>query len=568
MSLRVDAAGEHVRRTANLPTSTAFTICGWFKRVVAGTGTYRYLLSIEDTVYPSGSSNYCLLGWNNANSFSIAYTSGGAAFASEPAVGDWFFAALRCSGTGATDLQGRWAGVGATSFVTANTQGITFTTASVTFLSDSWDEIFNGNGQHLRCWDAALTDNELWLEMHSLFPVRLTNLNFAWRDISATSITDIGPNQRSATTAGTMAIADDPPVSDTMHPGFGDFVSSSSGAMNGSITVNLSQTGAMTGTGNMAGAVSSTFTPTGALTGTGAMTGDISAALTATGVLSGVGAMVGSITNALSVVGAMTGDGALTASINLTLSPTGALIGDGALTGLIDLAASLVGDISGTGDMSATITLSTEITSAFTGVGALTCNIPLTLSLVGDLSDLGSGDMDGSIALVSSMNGALTGDGALAGSVSLAASISGALTGMGALTGSISLTSLLSGALTGDGALASSIALTSSVVGVLTDDNEGEMVGAISVGITPSGEMTGTGALTGLVSMAFSATAIFNIAGELNGSVSISVSIGGTLLDAGALSQATRIPLTGTVDGRRNLIGVSATSVSLTGVYH
>jgi hypothetical protein len=243
VSLRADAAGDQARRTANLPTSTAFTICGWFRRAVSQAGAYRYFLSVEDTVYPSGSNNYCLLGWNNSNSFSIAYTSGGAAFASEPAVGDWFFAALRCSGTGATDLQGRWAGVGATSFVTANSQGTTFTPASVTFLSDSWDEIFNGNGQHLRCWDAALTDEELWLEMHSQFPVRLTNLNFAWRDISASSVTDIGPNQRSATLSGTLAIADDPPVSDTLHPVDGEMMAGAGSiSADGADTVTLSDT--------------------------------------------------------------------------------------------------------------------------------------------------------------------------------------------------------------------------------------------------------------------------------------------------------------------------------------
>src|SRR5574341_545762 len=117
MATRINASGEYLRRTANLPASTAFTLCGW-ANLTRRAGQFQYW-GLED------GTNFLLIGYQNAGGVEFEISTGvtANAFASSPADGVWFFYALTCAGTGATDFKGYWALPTDSAFKTAQTTG-------------------------------------------------------------------------------------------------------------------------------------------------------------------------------------------------------------------------------------------------------------------------------------------------------------------------------------------------------------------------------------------------------------------------------------------------------------
>jgi hypothetical protein len=168
-----------------------------------------------------GSTAYSGMGTEADGTSLRVYALGGAS--AEIAVltaGTDFFWAVVQSGSGASALTGYYRTAGQTSFASQQTTGDAAigTGPTLTVGNNTFTEWFDGRFQHIRCWDAALTSDELALEMYSALPVRLASLNFAWRDISASSVTDLGANARNATIGGTLTLEDNPPVEDLLHP--------------------------------------------------------------------------------------------------------------------------------------------------------------------------------------------------------------------------------------------------------------------------------------------------------------------------------------------------------------
>lgn len=211
MAVRINAAGEYLARTANLPSSTNFTMCGWTLLTVRAS-QFQYW-GIENN-FGSPASDYMLIGYRSTGAFEIARPGGPLSFGVDPA-GAWFFYYLRCQGTGATDFQAGIYRPGIdTTFLQKVLPGRSFTPAALWVGNDSWDEYCNGLYAATKVWDTVLTDAELYREMWSYVPRRFANLNLWSPHFSGSSerIRDYGANGYDWTEGGTLTDEAGPPI--------------------------------------------------------------------------------------------------------------------------------------------------------------------------------------------------------------------------------------------------------------------------------------------------------------------------------------------------------------------
>lgn len=210
MAVRLNASGDILYRTANLPGFAAYTLAAWFYRVNAQAGSFIYPLSLENTAYPTDASQYNVLGIDTAGTLHVTNSGAATNFSATPAVGTWFYAYMRGNGT---NLQGGWAAATAAAFTTVSqSQGNVFTPANLAFGSDTFDEFLDGRVAYPRVWDAALTDAELLAEMRSPIPVRWANLNLGPRLLTDTDFNDKTSNARNFTVGGSITSEDGPPI--------------------------------------------------------------------------------------------------------------------------------------------------------------------------------------------------------------------------------------------------------------------------------------------------------------------------------------------------------------------
>lgn len=213
MSVRLDAAADSIHRTANLPSLTSFTACGW-SRIISNLGAALQPLfwSLD-----AGATDGILFYWDDATGvMRIEVADGGsiiagANFGSRPAVGTDFFWYAKCSGTGANLLEAGWRAAGSTTFTTVTTTlGATIaasTTTSVgsilaTYYSDK--RVWN-----VKCWDRALSAAEIEWESYYQRVVFPASLNWHWWLRNANDTGDRGPNGRAATVGGTLGSEDE-----------------------------------------------------------------------------------------------------------------------------------------------------------------------------------------------------------------------------------------------------------------------------------------------------------------------------------------------------------------------
>jgi hypothetical protein len=219
-SLVIDASGDYIRRTANLPTSfTAFSACGWVKIGSSTAGTQRQIFSLRDT---SGQNIVLDLGADNA--IGVSGLNGiRAAFSSTPSAGTWVFVAIS---TDITDVdfgtKGYWwpnssGTLGAvTSAVSPSPQSGTPSDMAVGCRAYYYDTQMNGNYAYWKTWNRVLTQANFEAEAYSPTFVDETNANTGFAD----SATDIGPNGRNWTLSGTTTDSDTPPVTLGSTPAF------------------------------------------------------------------------------------------------------------------------------------------------------------------------------------------------------------------------------------------------------------------------------------------------------------------------------------------------------------
>lgn len=210
MGVSLGGSGQYLRRTANLPTSTAFTIAGWVKIRSVRSSAYQYFFNLESAL--SSATKYEDTGYNNTGGMEVESDVNTGAVTSPPTA-TWLFVYLKCSGTGAGNLESGWMGNTDTNFTIGSATGSSFTTVLLQLGNDSYDEWCNVDLRAIRVWNVALTDAELKAEKASTTLVKTANINAFWDLPSTSNYTDSSGNGRDLTVGGSLTTSvDDPPI--------------------------------------------------------------------------------------------------------------------------------------------------------------------------------------------------------------------------------------------------------------------------------------------------------------------------------------------------------------------
>jgi hypothetical protein len=188
-------------RTANLPTATSWTICGWASRT-GDTNQYGVICGLV-----TSANNYNIQTDVDGTTLCLHYGSGSlTAFGSQPAVNEPFFFALTSTIVGyarrvaATTLQTITPG--------ASTSGTSSEINVGNYLSSNLGYGWDGRIWNVKAWNRVLTASELLIESYyrrAMFP---SSINFHWPLDRHGDLNDYGGNGRAASSAGTLATED------------------------------------------------------------------------------------------------------------------------------------------------------------------------------------------------------------------------------------------------------------------------------------------------------------------------------------------------------------------------
>ena len=153
-AFRQEETTTRLERQSNVPDINSYTQTGWFKRVEAGTNTWRFLMIAEDT----GGSFWVGLGWNTSNDFQLNTSSFDVSFTDEPAVGEWFFGFIQQD---ATDAYAGWGyqNVALEVITQADEVG---TEDHYTWMSTSFNEFVDGFCSEPGLWNRPLSLAEIY----------------------------------------------------------------------------------------------------------------------------------------------------------------------------------------------------------------------------------------------------------------------------------------------------------------------------------------------------------------------------------------------------------------------
>lgn len=211
MSVRQDASTEGLTRTASLPSATAFTIAGWFRKRGVGDNSWEHIAGLLS----SGGSTWMVLyskvaGTNNCV---IHGASGDSSLNIALVTGNWYYFAIGCNGTGPSALTG-WIITDAGVVYTASTFGFAMTPAEMSLLkSTAYGEWNNGAMANVKVWSVKLTTAELQTQRVSLATVVQTgNIHLSSELRVHTDLTDNSGNGRNWTSmGGSLSSEEDPP---------------------------------------------------------------------------------------------------------------------------------------------------------------------------------------------------------------------------------------------------------------------------------------------------------------------------------------------------------------------
>ena len=211
MAVRVDSSSDALRRTANLPSTTAYFAAGW-AYIVSDLGTaWQPFLSLTNT---AGSSAHQLAWDDGGNTMMLATSTGTTSFSSRPGTGTWFYFGIGCDGTGSTALTGYWIAAGSSTVVTASRTGTSFTPNSFNFLMDrsGSGEYVDARGAYLKLWDTKLTQDEWLAQMyHGRCIVQRANLRYEWPLLDSSDSRDLS-GQGFGPTLTSLTTEDGPPI--------------------------------------------------------------------------------------------------------------------------------------------------------------------------------------------------------------------------------------------------------------------------------------------------------------------------------------------------------------------
>lgn len=338
MAVSLGGTGQYLRRTTSLPTTSAWTLAGWFRVRSIRASQYQYFIDLDD------GTNYAVIGYQAAGGWDFG-TSAGAGSMTGPSTNVWTFIACTLAGAGAGNFKVYHAAAGA-AFTVGSSAGATFTPTGMYIGNDSWDEWCNVDIAHVRVWDAVLTQAELEQEIYTARPARFANLHL-WSPLwTPSDVVDYSGNGRNWAVGGTLATVDGPPIAWGARSWVVPWVAAAATGT-GTLTATLAAA-TLTGAGTAAvqatltGALGAATLSAGAtVASTGALTATLSAAtLSATGsvVSTGVAAsLTATLAPAtLTSTGSAAVAGALTKTLAAaTLSATGTAPVQAALTGTL-----------------------------------------------------------------------------------------------------------------------------------------------------------------------------------------------------------------------------------------
>lgn len=213
MAIRIDASGDDLRRTANLPLSSGLTVCGWAYIVTdRGVGTYQALAVLENTAL----GTYDGLYWEASTDGSMTVESNIAAanMASRPGTGAWFFWAMTSTTAGAGSFIGYQSAATTNTFTTVSTTGAAILAPDrLTIGNDSAGSWSSARFSGIKIWDVVLTQAQLEQEKWSYVPRYTASSNGWYPGRIAPEVYDFSGLGRNLTATGTLTTEDGPPVS-------------------------------------------------------------------------------------------------------------------------------------------------------------------------------------------------------------------------------------------------------------------------------------------------------------------------------------------------------------------
>lgn len=200
MAVRLTAASSQaLYRTANLPTMSAYSVCGWFRRQ-SDTDTYQSFLMIGDAA-PTGADYHVVETSPDGNNLDV-YGDGSAATSliTTLPVGSWFFVGMRCNGT---NVRGFYRALGTNAMTMVNATGLVTPTTGQLVVGN-WDfnspsDDLDGRAQNVKCWDRALSDAEMLIESFYARVMFPASINFHWPLDRHTVTRDLSGNGRDPT---------------------------------------------------------------------------------------------------------------------------------------------------------------------------------------------------------------------------------------------------------------------------------------------------------------------------------------------------------------------------------
>jgi hypothetical protein len=209
-SLVLGSSDAKARReyTSDFPSGSSFTMCAWAKATSA-IADYRTLL--QTSTGDSGST--CTLRFSSSFQFQIVGSVGNS-YDNSPSISTnaWYFVAMTCSGTGASDLKAYcWDDTGALTHSVLSITGVTFTPILMMFGNSYTGDYFPGRMARGRAWSVALSQAELEAEMFSESVVKTANFYAGFLDYSTLSV-EPAPSKSWSLVGTTSSDSDTPPV--------------------------------------------------------------------------------------------------------------------------------------------------------------------------------------------------------------------------------------------------------------------------------------------------------------------------------------------------------------------
>jgi hypothetical protein len=398
MAIAVTNDASAFKRSANVPTQTAFSLWGWFYFTSVTPARFWGPLGIYAGTdgNPTGGTAYLQVSSASSGSSQLVLAGGTISNVNlvNASANTWYFIALTCSGNSTGQVIAYARALTANTLTSAPSTGpnTAFTSARIEWGREAFTgDFISGRIHACGAANVALSADEL-LELSYFHEPQLDgirSLNVFYPTINAVNTdctTDMSGNARNAT-ATVGALADSPPLLwKAIAPPWNLPAATASGALTGSTTVTFSQSGTLTGDGALSGSSTLAFSQSGTISGNAPITGASTITFSQAGSLVGAGALAGTSTVTFSQSGSLSGAGALSGSTTLTFSPTATLTGNGALTGTATVTFNVTGTLtSGAGSIAGTSSIAFTAVGVLKGTGALSGSTTLTFSQVGVL---------------------------------------------------------------------------------------------------------------------------------------------------------------------------------------